>query len=97
MSKFMNEWKYLENQLDYSNLPLSIQVPFIQIFSLNSFFFIEQFFFFQPQPQPLLTWCQFLLDPGGSFFQRLTNRTHALQISPVRVSSIQKHFSKSGS
>lgn len=44
-----------------------------------------------------LTWCQCLLVPEGSFFHLFTKSTHALHISPARLSLILKQFSKSHS
>lgn len=43
------------------------------------------------------TWFQWRPLPAGNFMNLLTNRTQALQISPLRSSSKSKHFSKHGS
>lgn len=45
----------------------------------------------------ILTWRQFRSEPAGSFFQRLTSNTHALQISPWRGVASLKHSRKSSS
>lgn len=90
----------IRSLLMYTCFFLTSSLRIVSALSFNFFLFLDLNLVSDLVPGPArasTTCCQLRSLPSGSFFHRFTNRTHALQISPVRRSFSWKQSMKSSS